>query len=136
MLPFRLQFDSGLPAYRQVMEQARYFVASGLLPKGGQLPSIRELARQLAVNPGTIVKAYGELEHAGVIESRHGRGYFVADGPARLSRAERERAVRQQAQRLWVAVQHAGLSPERAGQIIAEERDALAEQESPTPPAR
>jgi GntR family transcriptional regulator len=132
MLPFRLQVDSGVPAYRQVMEQVRYFLAAGLVREGGQVPSIRELARHLAVNPGTIVRAYSELEHAGVIESRHGRGYFIAAGPVRLSRAERETAVREQARRLWVAVRQAGLSDERAERIIAHEREALAALNSST----
>jgi len=133
MLPFRLQLDSGVPAYRQVMEQVRFFVGAGLLRGGDQVPSIRELARTLAVNPGTIVKAYSELEHAGVIESQHGRGYFIAERPARLSRAEREAAVRDAARRLWLTATQVGLSPERTEQIVDEERAALAPDSFPTP---
>lgn len=126
MLPFRLQLDSGVPAYRQVMEQVRFFVAAGLLRGGDQVPSLRELARTLAVTPGTIVKAYSELEHAGVIESRHGRGYFIAEGPARLSRAEREAAVRDAARRLWLTASQVGLSPKRTEELVAEARAAAA----------
>ncbi len=134
MLPFRLQLDSGVPAYRQVMEQVRYFLAAGLLRRGGQLPSIRELARTLAVNPGTIVKAYTELEHAGVIESRHGRGYFVSEGPKKLSRDEREAPVREAARRLWVTAAQVGLSAERVQQLIDEEGEALAADANFQPP--
>lgn len=125
MLPFRLQLDSGIPAYRQVMDQLRFFVGSGLLRSGDQVPSIRELARVLAVNPGTIVKAYAELEHAGVIDSRHGKGYFVAGGRGRLTRGEREAVVRDAARRLWVTAAQVGLTAERTESLIAEEREAF-----------
>jgi len=127
MLPFRLHLDSGVPAYRQVMDQVGFFVAAGQWRAGDQLPSIRELSRELAVNPGTIVKAYSELEHAGVIESRHGKGFFIADGPARLSRAEREAAVRDAARRFWLVAAQVGLTPGRAGQLMEEERAAFPE---------
>jgi len=78
MLYFQLNVHSGVPAYRQLMDQIRHYVASGALAAGAALPSIRELARALAVNPTTIVKAYGELAHEGVIDIHHGRGAFVA----------------------------------------------------------
>jgi GntR family transcriptional regulator len=78
MLHFQLNVHSGVPVYRQLMDQIGHYVAAGALVPGDQLPSIRELAKTLAVNPTTIVKAYGELEHAGMIEMRHGRGAFVA----------------------------------------------------------
>ena len=72
MLYFQLNVHSGVPVYRQLMDQIRHYVAAGALP------SIRELAKSLAVNPTTIVKAYGELAHEGVILIQHGRGAFVA----------------------------------------------------------
>ncbi len=78
MLHFQLNIHSGVPVYRQLMDQIGHYVAAAALVAGDQLPSIRELAKTLAVNPTTIVKAYGELEHAGMIEMRHGRGAFVA----------------------------------------------------------
>ncbi len=71
--------QTGVPAYRQIMEQLSEYRQSGVLKVGDKLPSIRQLAKQLAVNPGTIVKAYQELEHEGVIYSEHGRGVFVAE---------------------------------------------------------
>lgn len=132
MLPFRLQLDSGVPAYRQVMEQVRQFLAAKLVRPGEQLPSIRELARSLAVNPGTIVKAYAELEHAGVVESRHGRGFFIAEGPPKLTRAERELGVRREAQRFWMAVSEAGLTAERATKLLDDERAAFFPDEEPS----
>ena len=92
MLHFQLSIHSGVPVYRQLMDQIRHYVAAGVLAAGDQLPSIRELAKFLAVNPTTIVKAYGELAHDGVIEIRHGRGAFVADSlPAWPADRRRER---------------------------------------------
>lgn len=78
MLHFQLNVHSGVPVYRQLMDQLGHYVAAGVLAPGDQLPSIRELAKALAVNPTTIVKTYSELEHEGLIEMRHGRGAFVA----------------------------------------------------------
>lgn len=79
MLHFQLNIHSGVPVYRQLMDQIGHYVAAGALVPGEQLPSIRGLAKSLAVNPTTIVKAYSELEHEGLIEMRHGRGVFVAE---------------------------------------------------------
>ena len=78
MLHLQLNVHSGVPVYRQLMDQIRHYVAAGALAAGDALPSIRELAKSLAVNPTTIVKAYGELAHEGVIVIQHGRGAFVA----------------------------------------------------------
>lgn len=77
-LPLHLDSTSGLPMYRQLADQIRFLVESGVLPIGQRLPSIRQLAGDLAVNPTTIVKALNELAHAGVIELQHGRGAFVS----------------------------------------------------------
>lgn len=76
-LPLHLDSSSGLPLYRQLADQIRFLIQSGVLCEGQRLPSIRQLAGELAVNPTTIVKALSELSHAGVIELQHGRGAFV-----------------------------------------------------------
>jgi GntR family transcriptional regulator len=73
----RLDHHSGEPIYLQIVEAVKYKVASGELPPEAQLPSIRALAEQLQINPRTVVKAYEELEHVGVVVMRHGMGVFV-----------------------------------------------------------
>jgi len=85
----------GVPIYRQIVNQVRYMVASGLLEPGEEIPSIRTLALQLKVTPNTIVKAYGELESAGLIEKRRGAGTYVSDSPSRLASQERNRIIEQ-----------------------------------------
>ena len=68
MLHFQINPHSGVPVYRQMIDQVNYYVASDALKAGDQLPSIRELAQSLAINPTTVVRVYTELEHEGVIE--------------------------------------------------------------------
>ncbi|MDW7651853.1 MAG: GntR family transcriptional regulator [Bacillota bacterium] len=69
---------SGIPIYIQLIEQIKKAVASGQLNPGEQLPSVRELALQLTINPNTVSKAYQELERQGTIQSARGLGTFVA----------------------------------------------------------
>jgi GntR family transcriptional regulator len=86
---------SGTPIYRQIVEQVRLGVATGALAPGDALPSVRSLADQNVVNPNTVVKAYAELVREGVLESHHGKGFFVAEKRQLYSRAERLRRLRQ-----------------------------------------
>ena len=86
---------SGTPIYRQIIEQVRLGVATGTLVAGDAMPSVRSLAEQNLVNPNTVVKAYAELVREGVLESHHGKGFFVAEKRQVYSRAERLRRLRQ-----------------------------------------
>jgi GntR family transcriptional regulator len=86
---------SGTPIYRQIMEQVRLGVATGALEPGSPMPSVRTLAEQNLVNVNTVVKAYAELVRDGVLESHHGKGFFVAEKRQVYSRAERLRRLRQ-----------------------------------------
>ena len=108
MLLFQIDPHSGVPVYRQIMDQVRYHLAAGTLAPGTQLPSIRELARTLAVNPTTIVKAYTELEHDQVIEPRRGLGAFVSADPPVMGAAERRRRLRELAGQLAVEARQMG----------------------------
>src|ERR671920_410282 len=79
---FRIDPRSGMPLYLQLIEQVRHAVEIGALRTGDQLPGMRKLAEELVMNPNTVAKAYREMEHAGLIELRHGAGAFVAGGQA------------------------------------------------------
>src|ERR1700681_1048151 len=78
---FRPNPSSGVPIYLQLMEQVKHAIETGALRPGDQLPGIRPLAEELAINPTTVSRAYRELEHEGLIELRHGAGACVAAGP-------------------------------------------------------
>jgi len=77
---FRIDPRSGVPLYLQLIEQLRHAIEIGALRTGDQLPGMRKLAEELVMNPNTVAKAYREMEHAGLIELRHGAGAFVAGG--------------------------------------------------------
>jgi GntR family transcriptional regulator len=77
---FKVNPDSGVPIYVQLIERFKHAVESCLLAPGDQLPGIRTLAQELVISPNTVVKAYTELDREGVIELRHGVGAFVRDG--------------------------------------------------------
>lgn len=79
MAIFRLNASSGVPLYLQLMEQVKHAVETGALQAGDQLPAIRKLAEELVMNPNTVVRAYRELEHEGIVELRHGSGAFITD---------------------------------------------------------
>jgi GntR family transcriptional regulator len=91
MITFQRDPNSGVPIYRQIKDQVRYGIAAGLLRPGEQLPTVRALAVELAVTPSTVIKAYSELEHEGIIASEQGSGTFVSQSaPVTPNTAERE----------------------------------------------
>jgi GntR family transcriptional regulator len=127
MLHFHIDPHSGVPVYRQMIDQFKYYAASGALRTGEQLPSIRELAQSLAINPTTVVRVYTELEREGVIEMRHGKGAFVANTARRMRAPERERALRRLARQLAVEAIQTGAP---AGVVLKIVREELAELEA------
>jgi len=102
---FLLDLHSGVPAYRQIIDQVRGALALGALTMGDQLPTVRQLAVDLAINPNTVVRAYKELELSGLLETHQGTGTFI--GTQKLPHADAERE-RQLAQIVADAVSRAG----------------------------
>lgn len=84
MIEFHLNSRSGLSPYQQLVQQVRHALRLGLLEEGDRLPTVKDVAKQMAVNPNTVLKAYRELEHDGLVAARPGVGTFVtrtlADG--------------------------------------------------------
>jgi GntR family transcriptional regulator len=77
MIEFRLDNRSGVSTYLQLVQQVRQALRVGMLGPGDQLPTVREVVEKLAINPNTVLKAYRELEHEGLVEGRPGQGTFV-----------------------------------------------------------
>jgi GntR family transcriptional regulator len=94
---FSLDLHSGVPVYRQLIDQVRGGVASGSLVAGDQLPTVRQLAVDLAINPNTVMRAYRELELGGFLETHQGTGTFISDKKPEKNTAGRERQLNQMA---------------------------------------
>ncbi|KAA6464629.1 GntR family transcriptional regulator [Acidobacteria bacterium AB60] len=93
--PFRFRLDdhSGVPVYRQMIDQVQGAIAMGVLRPGDQLPTVRLVAVELAINPNTVMRAYRELEIRGILDTQQGTGTFVADRPDGISQEDRERML-------------------------------------------
>ncbi len=115
---FRLNHHSGEPIYRQIVEQVKYQVACGKLPDGERLPSIRALAHQLKVNPRTVVKAYEELEGAGLAVTKQGQGVFVTIARVTTPAAERRAVIAEMARRLFSEAARMGAGPTEIYEIL------------------
>ncbi len=102
--------QSGLPLYRQMVQQFRERIASGQLEAGEQLPSVRELSAELSVNPLTVQKVYQLLERDGLVEMRRGQGTFVAAASKPLSRAQQAKLIQPALDQLVSEANHLGLS--------------------------
>jgi len=94
---FALDLHSGVPVYRQIIDQVRGGVSSSSLNAGDQLPTVRQLAVDLAINPNTVMRAYRELELGGLIETHQGTGTFIANRKPQKDSAERDRKLAQMA---------------------------------------
>lgn len=99
MAAWQINISTGTrtPIYRQIVDQVRLAVATGVLPPGHALPSVRALAERLLINVNTVAKAFSELVRDGVLESRQSLGYFVAPKRQMFSKAERSRRLRRAA---------------------------------------
>jgi len=104
----RIDLTAPEPISAQILRQVKESVAAGRLSAGDRLPSVRELARALRVNPNTVVRAYDALERDGVIVRRQGAGCFVSDRPPALAEVERRRRLRAIARRAATEAYHLG----------------------------
>lgn len=95
--PFRFRLDngSGVPIYRQIIDQVTGCIATGALVTDDQLPTVRQLAVDLAINPNTVIRAYRELEIRGILKTQQGTGTFISGGKAEGGGNERRRRLDQ-----------------------------------------
>jgi DNA-binding transcriptional regulator YhcF (GntR family) len=92
---FAIDTKSGVPFYRQIIEQAKFAIARGDLEPGHRLPTVRQLAVDLSINPNTVIRAYRELEIEGVLNTQQGSGTFVSDKRPEVDPLERQRMLDQ-----------------------------------------
>jgi len=115
----RIDPRAALPIWAQIEEGIRRMVGAGGLRPGRPLPSVRDMARELRVNPMTVAKAYQRLADAGVVAVRRGEGTFVAERPPQLTRGERARTLREAASRYVALAVSMGVSREEAAREVA-----------------
>src|ERR671916_156013 len=92
---FRLDMKSGVPVYRQLIDQVLVAIASGQLGPGDQLPTVRQLAVDLSINPNTVVRAYKELEIRGMLTTQQGTGTFITAKKVKTDEAQRQKRLSQ-----------------------------------------
>jgi GntR family transcriptional regulator len=124
-MDINLNLSDGVPIYRQIVNQVKYLVASGMLQPGEELPPIRTLALQLKVTPNTVVKAYDELESSGVIHKRRGSGSFVSEARSLLAVRERRRIVDQRIDALLAEAHQLNFTTDDVLRIFRERVQAM-----------
>ena len=126
-MPFTPMLDlaTGVPAYRQIIDQVLGAIASGTLRGGDQLPTVRQLAVDLSINPNTVVRAYRELEIRGILTTQQGIGTFVTAQPVPIDEAVRQRQLDHLIGDLLARAGAAGLT---ADEIVARLQEFISEQ--------
>jgi GntR family transcriptional regulator len=118
-----LQVDAhnGLAVYDQIVRQVKFAVADGALTAGEMVPSVRELARELAINPNTVARAYRQLQDDGVLEAVRGTGLAVADAARRHCQSERTKLIRARLRAVLEEAANSGLDQQEVEQLFRTE---------------
>ncbi len=118
---FQIDAHNGLAVYEQIVRQLKFAVADGALAPGELIPSVRELARELAINPNTVARAYRQLQDDGVLAAIRGTGLAVADNARRLCQSERTKLIRARLRMVLEEAANSGLEPQEIEQLIRAE---------------
>ena len=125
---FAINPSDPAPIWRQIEEGIRRLIALGALQSGGAVPSVRDLARDLRVNPNTVARAYQRLSEVGVLMVKRGEGTFVADSPSQPKKAERNGAIREAASRYASTAIAVGIGVEDAVEEFEQSFDRIVRQ--------
>ena len=124
----RIEPSSSVPIYRQIMDQIKYQVVTGVLKEGDKAPSVRELAARLAVNQNTILKVYNELCRQNVLKIERGDGTYISSSKQSISAAERKRAVANVLREAATLAVQLELPIEQAGELLRKEYEEIVSQ--------
>jgi len=113
-----------VPIYLQIIQQVKNAAAAGLLAPGDKLPSVRELSKQIGINPNTLARAYQELERDGVIETIRGVGTFLCSGVMKISDQQRKEKIVKILRELFTEAYHLQYDKDELGNIIRQELEA------------
>ena len=124
----RIEPSSSVPIYRQIIDQIKYQVVTGVLKEGDKVPSVRELAARLAVNQNTILKVYNELCRQNILRIERGDGKYVSSTKQSISAAERKKAVASVLREAATLAIQLELPVEQAGELLRKEYDNIVSQ--------
>jgi GntR family transcriptional regulator len=124
---FQVDFEAGKPVYLQLADQIRYAAASGRLRPGDPLPSLRPLAEELRINRNTIAKAYSELESQGIIETVHGKGFFLKQNQSPFTERVRQQMLVTEIDQAVVMAHHLQVSREKFLGLVNDRLDYFEE---------
>lgn len=125
-MKFHCDTTSRIPIYRQLADQVRWAIARGNLQAGERLPSVRQLSRELVVNPNTIARAYTELEREGTLITQQGRGVFVAEPGSDLTKKARRKQLGEQLDLLMVEAVHLGFTADELRKMLEDRIEQFA----------
>lgn len=114
-----------MPIYRQIIDQIKYQVATGVLKEGDKVPSVRELASKLAVNQNTVLKVYNELCRENVLKIERGDGTYVSSNKQNIPAAERKKAVANVLREAAVQAVQLDVSLDQAKELLEKEYEAI-----------
>ena len=117
--------QNGVAIYEQIVRQVNFAVAGEALEAGDLVPSVRELARQLAVNPNTVARAYRQLQADGVLETVRGTGLAVSAGAAKRCRSARTKLLRERIRHVLSEAKHSRLAPQDIRTLVEDELSRL-----------
>jgi len=118
---FHIDPHNGLPIYDQIVRQIKFAVAGGVLKSSEMIPSVRELARELAINPNTIARAYRQLQDDGVLNGVRGTGLEVASGAAARCRDERIKLIRARLRQVLTEAKQSHLESAQVRELVEKE---------------
>jgi GntR family transcriptional regulator len=130
-MQFQCDTTSRTPIYRQLIDQVRSGVARGRLQPGERLPSVRQLSRELVVNPNTIARAYTELEREGTLITQQGRGVFVAEPRNDLTKRARQKQLEELLDQLIVDAVHLGFTTDEFLSLLNKRMERFSFVDSP-----
>jgi GntR family transcriptional regulator len=122
---FRIDFNNRLAIYDQVVRQIKFAVAGAILAEGELVPSVRELARELRINPNTVVRAYHQLQDDGILTPVRGTGLAVTAGAAKQCRSERVELIRVQLQQVLTEAGQSGIDLRKLRTLVEQQLAAI-----------
>jgi GntR family transcriptional regulator len=129
---FQIDVGNGLAIYEQIVRQVKFAVAGELLKEGELVPSVRELARELAINPNTVARAYRQLQQAGVLAAVRGTGLAVEAGAGQRCREERVELIRTRLEQVLAEARQSRLDPLRLRALVEQQLATLEAKEKPS----